>query len=164
MKTPILITQDEFIVKTDKETKIQPLEKFADGKPATFVINRAVAMDAANSLTAFVHKNIGQFYLFFGGFAWLIFALFAYVLRIFMILILGLAGLLIGSLMRTKLDYSAAVSLAAVSFTPVALLETVILITSGYPVHTSTLFIAGIVTLTAAIVFSKPLPPTSPAA
>lgn len=164
MKTPVLITQTEMIVKDSKETKIQPLDKFADGRPTTLVINRAVAMDAASTFITVVHENLTKFYIFFGGFMWLIFALFSYVLRIFMVLILGLAGLVIAALVRTKLDYSAAVSLAAVSFTPVALLETAILIGAGYPVHTSTLFIAGVVTLSAAIIFSKPLPEAPAAA
>ena len=61
----------------------------------------------------------------------------------------GLIGLLllIGSLLKSPLEFGASVSLAAVSFTPIALLETGLLIGFGYPVHTITLFIAGLVAL-----------------
>ena len=59
--------------------------------------------------------------------------------------------LLIGSLLKSPLEFGASVSLAAVSFTPIALLETGLLIGFGYPVHTITLFIAGLVALGVAV-------------
>lgn len=159
MKTPMLITADELIIKTDKETKIQPLSEFSEGGgPSTLLINKAMAQEAAAGIIDVVHRNLTQFYLIAGGIVWFVFALFAYVMRIFMLLVLGLFGLLIGSLLKSPLEFGASVSLAAVSFTPIALLETGLLIGFGYPVHTITLFIAGLVALGVAIKVSAPAP------
>lgn len=153
MKTPVLITAEDFIVKTDKETKIQPLSKFEED--GTVVINRAMAEDVAESAIEGMHGALAQFYIILGGMAWVCLIIAFYVLRICMIFALGLGGLIISSLLKSPINYAASVSLAAVSFTPVAVLDTAMFIGAGYSLQTTTLLFAGLAALTAAIACSR---------
>lgn len=153
MKTPVLITADDFIIKTDDETKIQPLSKFEES--GTVVINRAMAEDMGRSVIEGMHDALTQFYIILGGMAWICLIIAFYILRICMIFALGLGGLAIGSILKSPINYAASVSLAAVSFTPVALLDTAMFIGAGYSLQTITLLFAGLAALTAAIACSR---------
>jgi hypothetical protein len=156
MTTPVLITHKEVIFKTDKETKIQPLSKFTESLGGTTLINQAVAQDLANRLIANVHKNLATFYLLLGSISWFFFAAFMFVMRLCMLLALGLVGLAIGSLTKTPIRYITAVGLASVSYTPVAVLDTIVFLNLHYSPHLLTLLVAGSVTLFAAMRFSRP--------
>ena len=160
MQTAVLITSSDFVVKTERETKIRPLSEYNDKNTTPLVINRAMAMDTAEKFIGGVHSILTQFYLLVGGVVWMMFAFVAYILRIIMLLGLGLIGTVIGAILKSPMSYGAAVSLAAVSFTPIALLETAVLVIAGYTVHTLTLLVAGSVALAAAIKVSTPAPVT----
>jgi hypothetical protein len=157
MKTPIVITADDVIYRTDSKTEIKTMKELTEDAPSTLVINRAMAEDIANTVIDFVHKHLLTIYLVLGSIAWFFFAAFVYVMRIFMLLALGLIGLAIGSITKNEVNYAAAVSLAALSYTPVALLDTVLFAALGYAPSTSVLFVAGCVTLFTAIKASKPI-------
>ncbi len=160
MATPVLITSKEIIFKTDKETKIQPLSKFSESLGGTTLINQAVAQDLANRLIKNVHDNIATFYLLLGGIAWFFFAVFMFVMRLFMLLALGAIGLAIGSLMKTPIRYETAVGLASISYTPVAVLDIILFLNLHYSPHMLTLIVAGSVALFAAIHCSHAPTPT----
>lgn len=163
VQTPILITTNEVIFKGDKETKIKSLSEFTKEAPGTLVINRALAQEMASQLNAWFHKSLPLIYFFFGGILWLIFALFAYVMRVLLLLLLGVAGLAMGAILKSPLEYGAAVSLAAVSFTPMALLQTVLTM-AGQHVSIWVVVFAGVVALFFAVRAShSPAQPVAPA-
>lgn len=151
MQTPLLITSTELIIKGEKESRIQPLSKLTDQAPPTLLITRAVAMEAADSLIIAVHRSLAEFYIIFGIIAFLCFSIFMIVVRMLMLLALGLAGKIIATLTGNPLDYAAAVRLAAVSYTPLALLDTALFLGCNYAPHRLTLFLAGCVAIYAAI-------------
>ena len=151
MHTPVLITATEMIIQSDKETKIKKLSEFTKNGPETILINRAVAEDMAKNFLGFVHANLIKLYLIIGAIVWFFLIVFTFILRIFMLLALGLMGLLIGSLTKQSIPFAALVGLASLSYTPVALLDIALLIGFGYAPHVLTLFLAGTVTLFAAM-------------
>ncbi|MFZ4541991.1 MAG: DUF1189 family protein [Rickettsiales bacterium] len=156
MKTPVLITDTELMMKDKKETKIQSLSDMVKDSASTLIINRSLIDDSAKRLIEWTHRSLGTIYFILGGVSWFVFATYLFIVRIFMLLALGLAGLLIGSMTKTKLGYEQAVGLAAVSYTPVAILDTILFAGAGYPAGTLTLFLAGVVALFAAIHCSNP--------
>ena len=151
MKTPMLITAKEFIYKSDKETKIQPLSELTKNGPSTILINRAVAEEMAKKLIDIAHNNLGKFYIIIGGITWFFLSIFAFIMRLFLLLALGLVGQLIGKLIRSPISYASALGLATLSYTPVALLDTALMLGFGYSPHLLTLLIAATVALFAAI-------------
>ncbi|MES2984867.1 MAG: DUF1189 family protein [Pseudomonadota bacterium] len=155
MKTPVLITESEFIAKSrDKKTEIRALKDvFAETKPQ--VLNRAVAEDMAARFTQGVHERLGQIYFLLGGMLWLGFAFVSYILRVILLMALGVGGTLAGKLLRSPVNHGTAVGLASVSFTPVALLISLLTMCFGYSPHIITTFAAGLVALTAAIACSR---------
>lgn len=150
MPTPVLITdQDMIIQKSDGKKEIQPLSKFDQGNP--LVINRAMAEDSAKNIIAFVHANLGVFYFIVGIVVWFFFTAFIYVMRIVMLLLLGLMGLVMGSILKNKVNYAQSVGLASLSYTPIALLDTVLFAFFANAPSNVTLFACGAVLLFFAI-------------
>lgn len=156
METPILITAKELITKTDKKTEIKSLPELMEKGPATMLINRAMAQDLALKLIDVIHENLTKIYVIVGGIMWFFIAITFYIMRIFMLLALGLVGMLIGNILNTPIKYASAVGLAAVSFTPIALLDTILFAGFHYPTRTIVIFAAGVVALFAAIKCSQP--------
>jgi hypothetical protein len=156
MDTPILITSTEIMFEDSDEIKVKKLSEFTKDAPETLVINRALSQEMAAMLIAGVHKHIMTFYLIVGGICWFFFAIVYYIMRICMLLALGLAGYVLGSIIKQRVSYAAAVSLAAVSYTPIALLEAGLLGFLGYSPHMLTLFGAGVVALFFAMKCSDP--------
>ncbi len=164
MKTPMLVNATEFVMKTDQETKIRSLSDFTKGEPDTILINHAVAEDTAHKAIQTVHEHMLGIAAIIGGSFWLCFLIFAFILRICMLLTLAVLGQLIGAILDTKLTYASAFGLAALSYTPIAVLDTVLTLSMVYTPHTVTLLVAGVVTLFAAIACTRhaPAAPTPP--
>lgn len=151
MKTPMLITAHDVVMKSENKTEIKSIAELTKDAPETMVLNRAMLDDLANTVITAVHQNLLSFYLVFGGITLFLVIIYMYVMRIIMLLLLGLAGLAIGSMLKTKLKYDTAVALASVSYTPIALLDAVLFALMHYPTSKMVLFLAGCVALFVAI-------------
>lgn len=158
MKTPILATANELIVKTEKETKVRPYTELAkqtkDPKEAYF-IDKNEAMQVVKDFSKFINQNLGTFYAVIGSILLLFAIAFLYVMRIIMILLLALCGLLVANIMRKKISFENAMLMCAVSYTPVAMLELVITKVMGGSVGPLILLLCGVITFTAAFVVSN---------
>lgn len=157
MKTPVLATANELIVKTDKETKVRPYTELAKSQDpkVRYFIDKAEAKQVVQDFSKFIKENLSTFYLVIGG-VLLLFAIgFLYVMRIFMVLLLALAGLLVANILRKKITFENAMLIAAVSYTPVAILELVITKATGGAVGPLILVICGIIMFTAAFIASN---------
>lgn len=151
MKTPVLVTDKDIIIKTDNKTEIKSLSEFTKDITSPLVINRALAEDMAKRLISYVHDHLFMFYLIFCLVGWGFFTVFMAIMRISMLLVLGLVGLIISALLKSPISYTSAFALAAVSYTPVAVLDLVLFAAIGYPASGSTLLLAGAVALFAAM-------------
>ena len=120
----------------------------------TILINHAVADEMTNNFVGYIHGNLIQYAIIL----WLICIVCLFVVTFFILLTLGLIGLVIGSIVKSPLSFGAAVGLASLSFTPVALLDAALLTFFGYAAHIITLLVAGSVTLYAGIKCSEPNP------
>jgi hypothetical protein len=130
MQTPVLITAREVYFRGNNDTKVYPLKQSADDtKP--LIINQAVATDAAQRGLQWLHQNIWKIYLGVGAIGWIGFALVAYLLRLVMLMALGLAGLLLSAIWKPTVDFSTAVRVAAVAYTPVAIFSAAALSITG---------------------------------
>jgi hypothetical protein len=78
MPTPVVITADDVIMKSDRKTEIKTIKELTQDAPSTLVINRAVAEDLAAKLIAFLNEYAGMFFLFFGAMMWLFLTIFLY--------------------------------------------------------------------------------------
>jgi len=157
MKTPVLATANELIVKTDKETKVRPYTELAKSQDpkVRYFIDKAEAKQVVQDFSKFIKENLSTFYLVIGG-VLLLFAIgFLYVMRIFMVLLLALAGLLVANILRKKITFENAMLIAAVSYTPVAILELVITKATGGAVGPLILVICGVIMFTAAFIASN---------
>ena len=152
--TPILVTAKELLVRSKDTWKPQPLSDFTKNGPGIILINHAVADELAERAIAYAHSHFFQYFILI----WLFFIICLFVVSFFLLLVLGLIGLLISSFIKSPLSFGAAVGLASLSFTPVALLDAVLLTVFGYAAHAITLLFAGSVTLYAAIKCSEPQP------
>lgn len=159
-KTPVLVTAKELLILSGDEWKPQPLSDFTKRGPDTIIINHAVADEMATYAISYIHDHLVGYYLIL----WFICVACLFVVSFFILLVLGFMGFVIGSLIKSPLSFGAAVGLASLSFTPVALLNVVLLTVFGYSAHTLTLLLAGTVTLYAAIKCSEPHPITPVAA
>ncbi len=160
MTTPMLLTTDELMYRSDRKTEVKSFKDLNVDEKTTLVINRAVAEDSAKSLTQFVHAMLPKLYVLLGGMMWVFATLFFYVLRLFMLVFLGLGGLIIAEVTKDKISFPAAMSLAAVAYTPVALLDTLMLIVTYQPVSTGVLILAGLVALYTAMRVSREAAPS----
>lgn len=158
--TPILITAKELIVikRDEGKREVYALDKYFSGQKGPLVINRALAADTVDGLIAWLKTHRFTIYLTLGSFALGTMAGVCYVLRICMLLVLGLAGLLIANILRQTITYETAVRLAAVSYTPVALIDLLVWVTSWNAASTLALLGSGIVMLTAAMLVNRDAP------
>lgn len=159
MKTPILITAREFIYKSDKETKIRPLSDFSGEHNQPLIFTHASAQEMAAQLIRYIHTNLWKFMLVFGAFFFVTLVMIVFAVRLFMLLMLAVIGVLIAKITKAKLDFGQSFALAAVSFTPVTVLDTVLTVFLGYTTHFTTITLAGGVALFAAIRCSEPEAP-----
>ena len=155
MKTNILITAHDFVFRSKEKTEIHSLADYAKKTSGTLVINRAMADDVAATIIRSVHHHLVKFYLIVGGISWFVFSLVLYVLRMAMVMVLGGIGLLISKLVKVPANYAATVSLAAISYTPVAVADLVLIMGFHRSAPTLALFAGGIAMLTAALIASR---------
>ena len=146
MRTPILVTANEVIVRSQRDTKIKTFRELTDkdsAKGGPLVIDAEMASAVAADLSELVKDNIMMFYLIVGG----IFALFMlaalYVLRMVMMLCLALVGMALASMFNTKASFDELMRLAAVSFTPVAILSATIPMIGDKAPNSMTLLVLG---------------------
>lgn len=142
---PILVTAREIYVKSKDDTKVYSLEKFSAHGSSPLIVNRALATDTAQRALDWLHANIFTIYLTVGLFVWLGLLLIEYIARIFMLLALGLVGMIASETMRPKIDFGTAVQIAAVAYTPVALLSTLKFCFTANAPNTLILFALGAV-------------------
>lgn len=159
MQTPILITNKDVIFKTKDKTEIKSIAEITKDLPSSMIINRAMIDSLATKTIEGVRDSLTSIYLIFGGIAWFFIAAYMAIMRLFMLLALGLAGLLIGSLAKSPIKYAPAVGLASVSYMPIAMLDTILFTGLHYPTSTIVLFAGGCVALFAAIKCSHTAPP-----
>ena len=157
MRTPILFTQKELIYRSKKETKLQPYSELYPDAPPTLVINHALALDIAQRMIDKVHQHLGMIYFIFGIFCCLCVTLVFYIMRVLMVLVLGVIGLGIGSLLKSPLSFAASMRFAAVSYTPVAILN-IAAFATGHAPPTWGLILCGSVMLFAAMYTSRQTP------
>lgn len=155
MTTPILVTSEAIITNLNGKVKIQPYHALNEDPHAAYQVNRSIAQKMVAQWIAFVQQNL---LLVLGVLlitGWLVMSCMLFLTRTAMVLLLSLGGLLIGMALRTPIDYGAAMRLSAVSFTPVAMLELVRLLTTGAGLDSLTLFICGTIMLSAAIYVTR---------
>jgi hypothetical protein len=157
MKTPILVTANEFIVRDKKQIKIQPFKDVVGDHPTTLVINQAVAIDLGNKLIEGVHHILWELYLFIGAFIWLFFAGTFYILRLFMLLFMAVGGLAISRAYNDAVNFQTSMRMAAISFTPVACLE-ILFMAMGHMIAGFWLLLCGLVMLSAALYITRETP------
>ena len=150
--TPVLINAKQLLVRDKGNWSPQMLTDFTKNAPDTIIINHAVAEEMATAASSYIHNSLAEYFIL----AWFFFIICLYVVSFFLLLVLGCIGLVIASLVRSPLSFGAAVGLASLSFTPVAILNVLLLTAFGYAAHTITLLVAGTVTLYAAIRSSDP--------
>ncbi len=155
MKTSVLVTATEVILRTKEKTEIHSLADYTKTMRGALVINRALAEDVSATIIRSVHRHLVKFYLIVGGTSWVVFSLVLYVLRITMVMALGVVGLLIGAATHTKTNYATAVSLAAISYTPVAIADLILITVFSRSASTLVLFAGGVVMLIAAFIASR---------
>lgn len=159
MKTPILITAHEVITKQDNETRIKKFKELGNvgatqnGEP--FEITPEIAKDAAETISDLVRDNIRKFYLIVGSVMLIVMGIALYIARIVTLLLLAAGGLLIANILRTKLGFESAMRMAAVSFTPVAVLGAIIPAFGNHAIGGLTMLLLGLVTLSAAIYVTR---------
>jgi len=155
IKTPVLVTAKEVIVQSKNKTETYPLSDYTKEMPSSLVINRALIDDVAATLIRTVHDHLVKAYLILGSIGWLMLLLVLYILRITMLMVLGLAGWLLGKMMRIATSYRQAVSLAAISYTPVAVADLAMFVLFHRSAPTWMLLLGGVVMLTVAIRVSR---------
>lgn len=147
---PVLVTAREIYVSSKKskegveETKVYTLESFAKNQKTPLIINRALAEDTTKRTIRWVQDHFWQIALGVGIPVWLGVTFVVYILRVFMLLVLGLVGLVMAEFIKPRLEYPMAVQIAAVAYTPVAVLETVHLCLTGNALSTLALGALGV--------------------
>lgn len=154
METPVLITAREVYFRGNNDTKVYPLKQ-SDDDTKPLIINQAVAMNTATRGLEWLHQNIWKIYLGAGAAIWITFALVAYVLRLVMLMALGLVGLLLGNIWKPTVDFSTAVRIAAVAYTPVAICSAAALCITGGEPKALALFAFGALVVAAALMVSR---------
>ena len=147
----MLITHKDIYIRKRDKTEVLSIAELTKDSPNTLVITRAMAQELGEKFTRYVHEHLLTFFLVLGAIAWFFIAAFMYVMRIIMLLLLGLVGLGIASVIRVNLTYAASVSLASLSYTAIALLDTALFTVVRYPTSSTVLLLAGSVALFAAI-------------
>lgn len=127
MKTPILITSNELITKTERETRLKSFKELIGDKwNAPLVVTPEVAKNLADQLATYIRAELKIFYAIMGSICLVLFLCGTYIARILLLLILSLIGMLLASILRQKLDFAALMRLSAVAYTPVAVLDVLI--------------------------------------
>lgn len=158
MKTPFLFTAHEMIVQTDKETKVRPYTELQKdgGIKEVVLIDRAKAKELTQEFAKWMHENLSMLYLIIGGFTLLVWIGIFYVMRIIMVMLVALGGMLSGNIMRISVPFENAMLIAAVSYTPVAVLDLLLpKITGGPGPGPLALLLCGVIMFTAVLLVTR---------
>lgn len=150
-KTPVVIDQVNVSVKNSEKTEIHALAKFAKNLPETMIINRALIDESAQRLIRGVHASLTEFYALLGLCVWLALVVYCYIARIVTLFVLAAAASLITRTRGAKIPMPQAMAIAAVSFTPVALANTLAFIFTAHSASPVVVLLAGAVTFWAAL-------------
>lgn len=136
MTTPVLITANEMIIKDsrvdeDNETKIRPLADFFQDIPQPFALNHATMNAYVSDVMVAIQNNIWKFYFVMGAITWLILLPVFVMIRLFLLIPLAVAGLILATFMKRNLDYDASVRVLAMVLIPLTLIEALALIIFG---------------------------------
>lgn len=135
--------KDVYIKKSKEKTEVTPLAELTKDGPSTLVITRTTAKELASEFIGFIHTHLWSIYSVFGGILWLFATCIMYAMRTVMLFLLGLVGLAIGSVLKLKVNYAETVSLASLSYTPIALIDTLNFTMLQKPTSTLVLIGAG---------------------
>ena len=155
MSTPILVTAHEIYTKNNNKTEVHTFDDVGKKSAPPLIINRAMATDGAQRILDWTHKNAWKIYLAMGVPFWLVFVIIAYILRIIMLMALGLVALVAGKLWKPEITFATGVQIAAVAYTPVAVLETARLCLTAHSPSTLTLFALGALMVCVGVVVSR---------
>jgi len=154
MDTPILITATDLITqKSNGEIELHPLSKFTEG--ATQPITTAQMQDVLGKAGDFLRQHAWKFYALVLPFLWGIVAGIFYVMRIVMLMAVGVVATIVGNVGPQKMEYSTAVRMASVAYTPVEVFNTVAFLTVMDGASVLTLFALGSLLVAGAIVLTN---------
>ena len=151
MRTPMLLNRTELVTRNRGETKIHAIREYADPAEPAINLDRAKIRQFGNDVIDWVHGHLIKLLLILGIALWIGLTLVLYLLRIFMTLVLGVGGLIIGSITKSPIDYATAIRLSALAYTPVAIADGIVLAMSGTGLPTWMLITLGLVMLHAAM-------------
>jgi hypothetical protein len=159
MTTPVLITDKEIYIKTERKTEVHSLNELLEREHAPpLIINRALARDMADGLLIKLDENRTAIAMLLGSILWLALGIWYVIGRLALVFALGICGMVAGALSKRPTTYAQAVRLAAVSFTPIALADALLLIARGHNLSLPTLFVAGSVAVAVAVITTRDTP------
>lgn len=155
-ETPMLVTANSVIIRSEKETRIRPFTVSDETANMRLELDSQSMQQALDQVGQYVRGKLPMFYAAAGSLLYLCFAVAMYAVRICFMLLLGLIGMLAGKLMHSPVSYRTAMRFSAVSFTPTALLSLMVTFAIGGVVTPLQMFLCGIVTLVASLYVSRP--------
>ncbi|MFM9889899.1 MAG: DUF1189 family protein [Rickettsiales bacterium] len=162
-EVPIVIDDTNIYITTKEKTEIHPLGKFFEKAPETLIINRALIDDQATRLIAWTHASLTKIYLMFGALTWVMLVVFNYIGRLVLLAILAGTASAIASARGKSLSFAQAMAVAAVSFTPIAVIDAISFAMTAAGVSAWLLVLGGAVALMTGLRLGDTAPPNSPA-
>lgn len=155
MRTPLLLTNKEIIARSKDEIKIHPISEYHKPGEPPLNLDRTTIQKFSELVVRWVHDNIVKLVLGVSIVLWLSVTLFLYLMRLAMVLALGVAGLVIGSITKSPIDYAAAMRLSALAYTPVTVADAAVMALTGHPLPHGILFVLGVVMLHSAMQITR---------
>jgi hypothetical protein len=144
MRTPLLVTSKEVIARNKEKIEIHPIEGYIESGSPPLVLDRATIDKASLLFVEAVHQNLWKILTALGLFLWFFLTMGLYLFRITMMVALGAAGLAMGSLFKSPLDYATSMRLAALAYTPVSMADIAALGFAGINLPPALLFMLGV--------------------
>jgi hypothetical protein len=151
----LLMTQTDIMTRENNEVRIHSLKEWqSPGEPA-LLLNRHSINEMARAAIEGIHTHAWKFLIFIGLLFWLMLALYYYIARIILLVLLAGAGLLSAPLQKTTLDFATAMRLSALALTPITLLDAALLVFLQSPLPFFALLFLGVLMLNWALHLSK---------
>lgn len=143
MGTPLLLNSSEFVSKARNghEIRIHELSEYSKPGSAAMIVTPTRARAIAEHVIETVHANLWKLYILLGFVTWIIFTALLYLLRLCMLLAVAVAGLLLGKLHKSPLDFAASMRLSAMAYTPITLLDSIVLAVAATALPRGLLFL-----------------------
>lgn len=148
---PIVIDDSNIYITSKEKTEIHPIRQLAENAPETLIINRALIDEQSAQLIAWTHASLGKIYFVFGGITWVLLVIVNYIGRLILLALLAGGACAIASARGKPLGFARAMAVAAVSFTPVAAIDTLSFAATGVGVAVWLLVLGGAVALSVAL-------------